>query len=60
MITPEQKLACARRELGLREHVYPKRVKSRAMSQEKADFELAVMRAIVEDYRGQVEGERLL
>ena len=45
------KLACIQREIKMRERVYPRWVASGKMSQEKADLELEVMRAIAEDYR---------
>lgn len=39
---------CAMRELKLREWVYPKRIEAGKMTQEKADFELAGQKKIVE------------
>jgi len=45
------KLACIQREIKMRERVYPRWVASGKMSQEKADLELEVMRAIAEDYK---------
>jgi len=45
------KLACIEREIKMRERVYPRWVAAGKMSQEKADLELEVMRAIAEDYR---------
>ena len=45
------KLACIQREIKMRERVYPRWVASGTMSQEKADLELEVMRAIAEDYK---------
>jgi len=45
------KLACVEREIKMRERVYPRWVAAGKMSQEKADLELEVMRAIAEDYR---------
>lgn len=38
------------REIKQREHVYPRRVSDGKMTQKKADYELAVMRAIGTDY----------
>ena len=45
------KLACIEREIKMRERVYPRWVAAGKMSQEKADLELEVMRAIAEDYK---------
>lgn len=59
-ITAVDKLRCAEREVSMRERVYPKWVDSGRMSSAKADQEIAVMRAIADDYRTQVERERLL
>ena len=46
-IGPQDMLACARRELAMRERVYPRWVALRKMKQADADRETAVMRAIV-------------
>jgi hypothetical protein len=51
------KLKCAQRELALRERVYPRRVASGMLTQEKADREIAVMEAIVADYVRLVAAE---
>lgn len=53
--TDRMKLTAARRELAMRERVYPAWVRSRRMTQEKADYEIAVMAAIVADYQAVVE-----
>jgi hypothetical protein len=58
--TAEEKLACARRELSMRERVYPFRVSQAKMTPQQADRETALMRAIVADYEKQAAGERLL
>lgn len=47
----ERKLACLQRELKMRRKVYPRWVKDRKMAQAQADAEIAIMTAIVEDYR---------
>lgn len=39
-------LACAKRELGYRRQVYPRRVESGRMTQEKADREIQMMEEI--------------
>lgn len=44
----DELLGCARRELALRERVYPKWVAKGSMTQTKADRELEGMRGIVE------------
>jgi hypothetical protein len=51
MISLEQKLKCAERELALRRSVYPKRVRDGRMKQAHADHEIACMEAVVDDYR---------
>lgn len=51
MITRDDKIAALRREMALRERVYPKWIASGRMKQSKADHELAVMRAILADYQ---------
>lgn len=55
-----EKLACAERELKMRERVYPRWVANGKMTQAKADAEIAIMREIVADYARLAEGERLL
>jgi hypothetical protein len=50
---PDQ-LKCARRELGLRQRVYPRWVGAKRMTQFKADEELAAMTAIVKTLEGLV------
>ncbi len=46
-MTYQQQLEAARRELAMRERVYPRWVQQEKMTQEKADHEIAAMRAIV-------------
>jgi hypothetical protein len=55
--TLTQKIACLERELRLRSRVYPPRVASRLMSQSAADHEIALMQAILDDYRKQRDPE---
>jgi hypothetical protein len=50
IITTADKLACARRELAIRQMVYPRKVDADLMSAGKAAHELACMEAIVKDY----------
>lgn len=45
--TPWQRLEAAKRELGLRHTCYPRWVQSGKMTQEKADYEIAVQTDIV-------------
>jgi hypothetical protein len=40
-------IACVRREIGMRERVYPKWVDAGRMKQDAADRELAAMRAVL-------------
>lgn len=51
---------CAEREVGQRQHVYPRLVASGRMSQAKAGEEIAKMQAIAEHLREQAKGEQLL
>jgi len=46
-VTLDQQIACARREIGMRERVYPNWVKAGRMRPDKADAELLAMRAIL-------------
>jgi hypothetical protein len=43
-----EQVACVRREIAMRERVYPRWVAAERMTQEKADSELAAMRAVLE------------
>lgn len=49
-ITDVDKLACVKRELQMRQGVYARRVAALQMSPETAEREIALMKAIVEDY----------
>jgi hypothetical protein len=40
-------IRCVRREIAMREAVYPRRVAIKKMKQETADHELAAMRAVL-------------
>jgi ATP-dependent Lon protease len=45
-VTLDDQLKCVRRELALRQRVYPKHVFAGKMKQEAADYELAAMQAV--------------
>ncbi len=55
MITAQQKLRSAKRELAMRRNVYPKWVGNGRMKQSEADHEIAVMESIVADYQKEVD-----
>lgn len=42
-----EQIACVKREIGLRERVYPRWVSSERMTQAKADTELRAMKAVL-------------
>lgn len=44
----EQQIACVKREIGMRERVYPRWVENKKMSQEKADAEISTMKDVLE------------
>ena len=46
-MTIKEQLDCAKRELAMRERVYPRWVLQEKMDQKKADHEIACMKAIV-------------
>lgn len=46
LITPADLMACAARELAMRENIYPKWIHAGKISEEKANHELACMHAI--------------
>jgi len=50
-ITKADKLACIEREIRKREDVYPRLIQQGSMSFDRAEREIALMRAIREDYR---------
>lgn len=60
MKTAEEKLRCTERELKMRRRVYPRWIAEGRMKEADARHELETMEAIAEDYRQQVQGERLL
>jgi hypothetical protein len=44
-------IAAAEREVRFREYVYPRRIAQKRMTPEKAEREIALMRAIVEELK---------
>lgn len=48
--TAAEKLRELRREIGQRENVYPRLVAAGKLTQQKADRQMAILRAIAEDY----------
>lgn len=50
IITTADKIKCAKRELAMREHVYPRLVAAGKMSEGQKEHEIACMRAIAADY----------
>lgn len=49
-ITQADKLACVLREIAMRERVYARYVEQGRMKQDRADYEIAVMKEIAKDY----------
>ena len=60
IITAEDMLICAERELKMRHRVYPRWVEEGRISEGKATHELAAMAAIVDTLRPLAAKERLL
>ena len=58
--TAAEKLAEVKREIRERQWVYPKQVEAGKLSQALADRRIAIMEAIADDYREQVQKEQLL
>ena len=48
-----KQIACIEREIGFRGRVYPRWVASGKMKQEKADYEIAAMRAVLETLKAE-------
>ncbi len=55
IITYEDKLACAKRELSMRKRLFPKWVEQDRISAGKAAHEIACMESIVRDYEKSIE-----
>lgn len=53
----DEKRACLARELAFRRQVYPRQVESGRMTQAEMDREIAVMAAILDDYRDDRQAE---
>ena len=53
MFTLDQKIACLEREIAMRKSVYWRKVSRGQMTREEAEHEVAVMRAILDDYKHQ-------
>jgi hypothetical protein len=47
VITMLDQIACVKREIAMRERVYPRWVESKKMSQQKADKEIETMRTVL-------------
>ncbi|HEY2146645.1 MAG TPA: hypothetical protein VGH32_01830 [Pirellulales bacterium] len=58
--TYTQKLEAVRRELRLRQRVYPNRIESRRMTPQEADYQIKIMEAIIEDYDEMAKIDRLI
>ena len=54
-ITDYDKLTCAVREVGFRQRTYARLVASGKVSQAQADHQIAVMKAIADDYRPKAQ-----
>jgi hypothetical protein len=52
MISIEQQIQAAERELSMRRRVYPRRVDDGKMTPEKSAHEIAAMEAIIETLKG--------
>lgn len=52
----EAQIACVKREIRMRERVYPRFVASGKMSQQECDKELRAMRAVLETLREVAAG----
>jgi predicted DNA-binding protein len=55
--TTSQKLAALRRELELRIRLYPKRVSERKLTRDKAEYEVNIIRAMIDDYEDKSYGD---
>ena len=59
IFTADELAACAEREVRFRERVYRDRLTRGKMRPEQARREIAMMRAIAEDYRRRAEDDSL-
>lgn len=46
-VSLQQQIDCVAREIKMREIVYPGRIAAKKMKEEKADYELAAMKAVL-------------
>jgi hypothetical protein len=53
LIDLPKQIACVQREIGFRERVYPRWVAAGKMKQEKANYEIAAMRAVLETLKAE-------
>jgi hypothetical protein len=61
MITIDEQITCVKREIAMRERVYPRYVaQGGKMTQRKADHEIAAMKAVLETLENIAAGERLI
>jgi hypothetical protein len=59
-VSLKDQIACARRELAIRQRVFPKRVLTKQMTQESCDKELAAMTAIIDTLERLERGDEQL
>jgi hypothetical protein len=52
MITITEQIKAVQREIGMRRSVYRGKVQMRSMTQQEADYQIAVMEAVLETLRG--------
>jgi len=57
MIPLARQIKCIEREIQMREYVYAKRVSETKMTQEKADEEINVMKAVLASLQGIAQPE---
>lgn len=60
MFTAKEKLKAVEREIVIRQRVYPGRVQNHRMTQQQADFQLAIFDEIRQDYVALAMKETLL
>lgn len=58
--TAQEKLDAVEREIRQRGRVYARMISREEMTKEKAHYEIAIMRAIAEDYRALARKDRLI
>ncbi len=56
--TLKQQIDCARREIAMREKLYPEWVQQKRLKPEKADYELGCMKAILETLNSEAALEK--